>query len=127
MKSTSQELKKINLWQKKHGKEDELRFKEIIDLVAALPTEESITNAVANSVQKTVNGKIDGIKQDIKDVKMHLTDQDMNLEALSKKIRPFDQAKTWVREFAQIIMYVGGLCLAITAILGFLHYAGIIK
>jgi hypothetical protein len=113
-------LKDVATWQMNHEKEDSKRFQEIGDAIKALPSEETITSAIAISVQKTVNGKID-------DVKTHLTEQDKNMELLSKKIKPFDGFRSYIVETAKIIMYVGGLALSVTAIIELLRLMHIIS
>lgn len=117
---TEKSLKKISAWQVKHGKDDDRRFEDITKSLAKLPTQDVITDAIEQSIKTTVNGKIDKIA-------LHLTEQDKNMEALSKKIRPFDQAKTWIKELAQVIMYVGGLAIAIGGIIELLRLMHVIQ
>lgn len=118
--TTSKAIKHIAAWQKNHEKDNATQFKEISTLITKLPTEESITNTIISSIQKTVNGKID-------DVKIHLTQQDKDIEALSNKIKPIDGARTWLRETGQIVIYIGTFSLSIGAVIEILKYIGVIK
>jgi hypothetical protein len=113
-------LSNILEWQIAHEKEDATRFKEIGDAIAKLPDTNAVAKAVADSVKVTVNGKIDAVKT-------HLDQQDVALEALSKKIRPLDSAKTWLQEAARVVMYVGGIAISIAGIIELLKMMGIIK
>lgn len=107
---TSKILKNIQTWQIEHEKADQASFKQIQDAIKEIPSALFIQNAVADSVKVTVNGKIDKIAD-------HLVEQDRNLEALSKKIKPLDSARTWFQELGRVIVYVGGISLALAAII----------
>lgn len=129
-----QNIEAIKKWQVKHEKSDTLNFKSIRDLIAALPTEESIKDAIAASVKITVNGKIDAVSGKVDMVGEHLKRQDaaqaeqaIAIQDLSKKIRPFDQAKNWVRELAQVILYVGGLAIAVAGIVELLKLFHVVQ
>lgn len=117
---TNKVLKEISKWQINHEKEDSKRFQDIADSIAKLPSEQTITDAVAASVKVTVNGKIDAVK-------LHLDEQDAQMTIISNKIKPIDGARTWLKETAQIIVYLGTFALAITGIVELLHLIGIIK
>ena len=118
--ATNKSLKDIASWQVQHGKDDDARFKKIEDAISELPSVTVITVAVQDAVQKTVNGKIDKIA-------LHLTEQDENLAALSKKIKPFDQTRTWLKEAANIVLYIGGLAIAIGGIIELLRLMKVIN
>ena len=107
-------IEAIKKWQVAHEKKDRADFKAIHKSLAGLPDTVAMAKAVADSVQTTVNGKIDKIAA-------HLTEQDVNLAALSKKIKPFDQTRTWLREAANIVLYIGGLAIAIGGIIELLR------
>ena len=118
--TTNKKLKVISDWQTNHEKEDNKHFKEINNAIKELPNTVLMAKAVQDAVQTTVNGKIDAIAR-------HLTEQDANLEILSKKIKPFDGFRSYLIESARIIMYCGGLAIAIAGIMELLKMMGIIK
>jgi hypothetical protein len=107
---TDKVLKKLSAWQMHHEKEDATRFGEMTKLLEDLPTEKMITDAVGKKVDITINGNL-------RDIKMHLTQQDKNLEEISKKIKPFDQTRTWFYETGKAILYIGALAIATGAII----------
>ena len=113
-------IEAIKKWQVAHEKKDRADFKAIHKSLAGLPDTVAMAKAVQDAVQTTVNGKIDKIA-------IHLTEQDVNLATLSKKIRPFDQAKTWVKEAANIVLYIGGLAIAIAGIIELLRLMKVIN
>ena len=117
---TGKTLKVISNWQKHHEKDDLANFTAIKESIALLPTVEIITEAVQDAVQTKVNGKIDKISE-------HLTEQDVNMGILAKKIKPFDGAKAWANETVKVILYLGGLAVAIIAIVEALKMFGFIK
>lgn len=119
---TGKAIKAIAKWQVKHGKSNNESFNKITEAVKELPSVASVLLAktVADTIQKTVNGKIDGISN-------HLMEQDKAIESLGKKIRPFDTTRTWIRETAQGIFYLGTFCLSIAAIIELLKWMRIIQ
>ena len=121
------EIKAIRKHQAKHEKDDVKRFKDISNAIAELPTTVAMAKVVADSIQVNVNGKIDKVAT-------HLIKQDedmeglkIQIEELSKKVRPIDNAKTWLRELGTIIMYVGGISLAVAAIIELLRMMNVLK
>ena len=119
---TGKALKAIAKWQIKHEKSNNESFNKITEAVKELPSVASVLLAktVADTIQKTVNGKIDGISN-------HLMEQDKAIESLGKKIRPFDTTRTWIRETAQGVFYLGTFCLSVGAIIELLKWMRIIQ
>ncbi len=79
---------------------------------------EELLFAVEQQIKVTVNGKIDGIKKDVADIKSHLEDQDKVLGNLGAKIEPFDEAKTFFANFKAGVMWFAGLLVPLGIIWG---------
>ena len=107
--TTNKSLKKIADWQKHHEIEDNIHFKEINDAIKNLPTEQAITEAVAKSVQVTVNGKIDKIA-------LHLGEQDKNLEEFRKQLKPLDGTRRYIIMSGKVLAYILSLAIGFAAV-----------
>lgn len=122
---TVQELKTLARRQAKHETANIKQFASISAAISLLPTQDVITKTIQDTIKTTVNGKIDGIKVDVAGIGEHLKEQDLAIEALSKKIRPLDIAKNWLAETARGLLYVGTLAAAVYAIFKLFHWLNI--
>lgn len=104
------EIKKIITWQEIHDKQDEARF-------ASIPKIADIINAMGNTVDIKINGKLIDLKRSSEKLTEHLEKQDVFLIEMNRKIKPLWMAKEWVKVFGKIIIYVGGICGAVGAII----------
>ena len=107
---TNRSLKEISLWQVTHEKNDHKQFKAINNAIQKLPSQQFITDAVAESVNKTVNGKIDAVK-------LQLDQQDIVMKDLIKKISPVDKARTWLYETGKVLLFIGAISGALLYVL----------
>jgi methionine synthase II (cobalamin-independent) len=107
---TAKSIKSIESWQVAHQKTDDANMGKIDAHFAALPTEQTITDAIAKTIQVVVNGKIDKVNASNDEIKAHLTAQDAALAELSTKVRPFDNAKTWAYDLFKICVGLGTFC-----------------
>lgn len=112
-------LRQISAWQVQHQKEDFTNFDKLEKAISKLPSEDLIKQTITETIKVVVNGKID-------DVKAHLVKQDTNLETLSAKINPIDGFRHWLVMAANAIMYIGGIALAIAAIVELLKLMGVL-
>lgn len=119
---TVQELKLLSKRQAKHERANIKQFASISAAIGQLPTQDVITRTIQDTIKTTVNGKIDGIKVDVAGIGDHLKEQDLAIEALSKKIKPIDIAKNWLAETARGLLYVGTLAAAVYAIIKVFHW-----
>jgi hypothetical protein len=121
----AKEIKVISAWQVRHQRKDDANNEVVMAHLAALPTEQSITDTirqtVATSIQANVNGKIDKLTTSVTEVKEHLSTQDENLAALSVKVLPFDTAKTWIYDAFKVVVGVGTFCGAAYAVISLLQ------
>jgi hypothetical protein len=113
-RKTNKALKEISVWQTKHEKID-LETKE--EILAKVFTKDEMVLALGDAIDTKINGKLIGISK-------HLEQQDIDresdrkmIEDLTTKILPLDGAKTWVWELGKVILYLGGLALALVGII----------
>jgi len=110
----------ITAWQEGHQIEDRKNFGEIRDILANVATKKENEETVAKAVTKTVNGKLDKIKE-------HLDAQDVSSADLRAKILPLDNTRVWAMRLVSAILYLGGLAAAIAAIIYLLQQLKILK
>ena len=115
------QLVAISTWQEEHQKEDNKHFEGIRGILLNVADQKTIEDSVAKAVTITVNGKLDKIKT-------HLDKQDelstVILDALAelkKKIRPFDNLRTWAMRLVSGIIYLGMVLAALSGILLFFN------
>jgi hypothetical protein len=70
--------------------------------------------AVKVAVELQINGNL-------RDIKSHLTQQDLKIEELNKKIRPISTTRNYLINTGKVILYLGGIALAIVAIIRLIH------
>jgi hypothetical protein len=126
---TAKELKNLSRRQTNHEKANNKQFQIITTAIAQLPTQDVIIKTIQDTIKVTVNGKIDGIKGDVEAVTKkvdtvgeHLKEQDVAIEAVSKKIKPLDGAREWLNDLGKIILYMGAIALAFEAIIQIYHF-----
>lgn len=122
-KTIGKHLKGIEKWQKDHEVKDIERFNRMNKSIKKLPTTGDMSKAVSEAVNITVNGKIDSIQKDMDGLRGHLTKQDESsaeqakvISEMNDKIKPVTNAQNWIVTAGKIIMYLGGISLAIIAI-----------
>jgi len=115
-----EQLNTITEWQENHQQEDRNNFEEIRSLIAMLPTKESISETIRDSVKTTVNGNIE-------DVKKHLAAQDVTQADFQSKLLPLDNTRVWLMRLVSGILYLGALAAALSAIVFLLYQLKIIK
>ena len=108
--ATNKSLKEISAWQVQHGKDDDGRFKKIEDAIGELPNTVMMAKAVADSVQKTVNGNL-------KDIEIHLGEQDKNMETLSKKVAPLDGTRKYIVMTGKVLAYILSMAIGVSAVI----------
>lgn len=126
---SGQEFKTIDRRLSKHDKQ----FQTLNSAIGLLPTQDVITKTIQDTIKIVVNGKIDLIDKKVDMVGEHLKAQDATAQTqgtaikdLSEKIAPLDGAKNWLGNLGTIIIYVGGIALALEAVIQiyqFFHHA----
>ena len=114
-------LKKVDKWTKIHAKSDTAQFKKITHALNDLPTSTTITKAVQDAVNVTVNGKLVAITA-------HLTQQDEDMVQMKKEllentndIRPVKVVKRYLSDTNVAVIKVGAVAAAVWAIIKLWH------
>lgn len=102
-------IEAIKKWQVAHEKKDRADFKAIHKSLAGLPDTVAMAKAVADSVQKTVNGNL-------RDIESHLGEQDKNMETLSKKVAPLDGTRKYIVMTGKVLAYILSMAIGVAAV-----------
>lgn len=124
---TVQGLKLLSRRQTSHEKANNKQFQAITTAIALLPTQDVITKTIQDTIKVVVNGKIDGIKADVADVKSHLSEQDTAMKDMSNKIKPVIGGLAWVDDLIKVVGYCGGLAISVGGIIELLKLFHILK
>lgn len=122
-----QEIKSLAKRQTIHERANNKQFQAITVAIGLLPTQDVITKTIQDTIKVVVNGKIDGIKNDVAEVKNHLTDQDNAIKTMSDKIKPVVGGLAWLDDLVRVVSYIGGLAIAIAGIFELLKIIKVIN
>jgi hypothetical protein len=74
-----------------------------------------MVEAIKEAVEIQINGNL-------RDIKVHLSRQDISIKELTEKIAPIDDTKRWLYTLSKGIIYIGAMALAIVAILRLINF-----